>query len=109
MKREADGRYVVSLPKKSPTAVLGEFRQVALRRFNTNKRTLECEGTWKTFNTSVQEYMDLDHAEPVPPAELKTSPGKNYYLPMDGVSKKSSTPTKLRVVFDASAKSSSGA
>ena len=109
VKREADGRYVVSLPRKSPTPVLGESRQVALRRFNANKHSLECKGTWDAFKTSVQEYMDLDHAESVPPAELKTSPGKNYYLPMHGVSKESSTTTKLRVVFDASAKSSSGA
>ena len=53
--------------------------------------------------------MDMDHAEPVLPAELTTSPKKNYYLPMHGVIKESSTTTKLRVVFDASAKSSSGA
>ena len=47
--------------------------------------------------------------EPVPPAELKTSPRKNYYLPMHGAIKESSTTTKLRVVFDASAKSISEA
>ena len=41
---------------------------------------------------------------PMSPAKLKTSPGKNYYLPMHGVIKESSTTTKLRVVFNASAK-----
>ena len=109
VRREADGRYVVSLSRKSHTPVLGESRQVALRRFNVNKHSLEHKGTWDTFKTSVKEYMDLDHAEPAPPAELKMSPGKNYYIPMHGVSKESSTITKLKVVFDAPAKSSSGA
>ena len=92
-RREADGRYVVSLLSKSPTPILGESRHVALRRFNANKLSLERKGTWDTLKTSVQEYMDVDHAEPVPPAELKTSPKKNYYLPMHGVIKESSTTT----------------
>ena len=41
----------------------------------------------------------------MPPHDL-TSSKEHYYLPMHGVSKASSTTTKLRVVFDASAKSS---
>ena len=41
----------------------------------------------------------------MPPHDL-TSSKEHYYLPMHGVSKASSTTTKLRVVFDAIAKSS---
>ena len=54
----------------------------------------------------IQTYLDLNHAEPVPPEE--TSSSEIYYLPMHAVMKDSSTTTKLRVVFDGSATTSSG-
>ena len=46
--------------------------------------------------------------EPIPIKELVKPDGENFYLPMHGVVKDHSTMTKLRVVFDASAKSSNG-
>ncbi len=60
------------------------------------------------FHESVGEYVLLNHAEFVPPADLKKPPNDSYYLPMYGVFKETSSTTKLRVVFDASAKSSNG-
>ena len=50
----------------------------------------------------------MDHAEPVPPARLSAPVEESFYLPMHGVVKESSTTTKLRVVFDGSAHSSTG-
>ena len=54
----------------------------------------------------MKEYLDLNHAEKVPEEELKVA--NAYYTPHHGVVKESSTTTKLRVVFDASAKTSTG-
>ena len=54
----------------------------------------------------VQQYLDLGHAEPVPPEEEE--PASSFYLPMHSVCKESSTSTKLRVVFDGSALTTSG-
>ena len=64
---------------------------------------------FSTFNDVMQEYFDLCHAEPVPAADLEKPEKDVFYLPMHAVKKESSTTTKVRAVFDASAKSSSGA
>ena len=61
---------------------------------------------WRPFQDVIQSYLDLGHAEPVPSTDLQTLP--SYYLPMHSVMKQSSTTTKLRVVFDGSADSTSG-
>lgn len=52
--------------------------------------------------------MDLGHAELVPSEDIEKSECQVFYLPMHVVYKSSSTTTKIRAVFDASAKSASG-
>ena len=54
----------------------------------------------------MQSYLTLKHAELVPASE--PMPSRYYYLPMHCVFKQSSTSTKIRVVFDGSAVTSSG-
>ena len=56
----------------------------------------------------MEEYLEMQHAELVPVADLQKSPQEVFYLPMHAVRKEHSTTTKLRAVFDASAKSSTG-
>ena len=56
----------------------------------------------------MEEYIKLRHAEVVPEVDLEKPPDQVFYLPMHAVRKDSSTTTKLRIVFDASAQSSSG-
>ena len=99
------GRYEVTLPRKPNTPPLGESLTQALQRYVSNERALMRKGTWEAFQKVIQEYLDLGHAQPVPSSSLDPSL-ETYYLPMHGVVKESSSTTKLRVVFDASAKSS---
>ena len=108
VRRQPDGRYMVSLPRRYPIPDLGKSRQMVLRRYLTNEKSLIKVGQWEAFHMGVQEYIDMDHAEPVPAARLSAPVEESFYLPMHGVVKESSTTTKLHVVFDGSAHSSTG-
>ena len=102
------GCYMVTLPKRSTSLQLGESYQIAKHRFLRNEQSLLKKGNWDHFQSVVQEYLNLGHAQPVTPKELCLPVHKTYHLPMHAVFKASSTSTKLRVVFDASCPSSSG-
>lgn len=56
----------------------------------------------------MQEYFDLKHAEEVPPSDMEKPIEETFYLPMHAVYKATSTTTKVRAVFNTSAKSSTG-
>ena len=82
---------MVQLPRKSPVPVLGESRSLAVKGFQSNKRSLKKKAAWPQFEAAVQGYMELGHAELVPSEQVKTPPGKSYYLPMHGVIQESSS------------------
>ena len=56
----------------------------------------------------MQECFNLGHAEPVPEKDLDKPESDVFYLPLPVVYKESSTTTKVRAVFDGSAKTVSG-
>ena len=56
----------------------------------------------------MHEYFQKGHAEQIPLEEVDSPHGEVYYLPMHAVHKEDSTASKLRIVFDASAKTLSG-
>ena len=100
-----DRRYSVSLPRTTSPPELGDSRRQALSRLYANERTLDTKKKLLPFQDVVREYFTLDHAEDVPSDELTKSA---YYLPVHAVIKDSSTSTKVRAVFDASARTSTG-
>lgn len=106
--RDADGRYRVSLPRKTPTPELGRSRRTAERRYLSNERSLRRQGIWDVYSRVVNEYEQMEHTESVPVEDLGKPTSDCYYLPMHGVAKESSSTTKLRAVCDASAKTSTG-
>ena len=56
----------------------------------------------------MKEYVDLQHAEIVPPKDLERPEHKVFYLPMHAVYKRFSSTTEVQAVSDASVKSSTG-
>ena len=81
---------------------------MAFQRFKNLERSLYRKGQFERFADGVKEYFELGHAEPVPAVALKKPCSELYYMPTLVVWKESRSTTKLRVVFDASAKSTSG-
>ncbi len=103
--QRVDGRYSVSLPRVASPPELGDSRKQAMSRLFANERTLCAKDKLDAFNSVVREYFTLDHAELVPAADVNKP---SYYLPVHAVLKESSTSTKVRAVFDASARTSTG-
>ena len=56
----------------------------------------------------MEEYFQQNHTESVSPVYANKPCNEVFYLPMHTVSKESSTTTQLCVVFDASAKTTTG-
>ena len=106
--RYDEGHYVVKLPRRSPAPELGNSREQAAKHFFQNERSLNRMEQWEKFEDVLDEYSNLQHSEVAPAGDLRKAEADCYYLPMHGVFKDASTTTKLRVVFNASAKSSSG-
>ena len=91
--RRADGRFEVSLPRRPGVAKLGESRSQALRRLMSLEKSLRRKDQNDQFNSVIQEYLDLDHAEVVPDCELVEPKHDVLYLPMHVVYK---TPVPLQ-------------
>ncbi|XP_060860374.1 uncharacterized protein LOC132937587 [Metopolophium dirhodum] len=119
--RDASGRFVVSLPFRStvralaepltiPTAGaqggspedLGSSRRLALNRlYNLERRLAKDSELYTAYRKFMDDYLTLGHMKPA------SVPGK-YFIPHHAVVKHEEKGLKIRVVFDASAKSTSG-
>ena len=106
--RDHTGRYIVPLPMKMDVTPLGESRSLVVKRFKVLKRSLRAKSQFDEFTVVMREYFKMGHTEPVPALELRRPCNEVYYLPMHAVRRESSTTCKVCVIFDTSAKSSSG-
>ncbi|XP_062710724.1 uncharacterized protein LOC115256684 [Aedes albopictus] len=108
--RTEDGRFIVRLPMDDSKQQLGESLTAAVRRLRAMERRFENDSNFKErYVAFMQDYQDLGHMEPIPEAEIQVDCTRSYYLPHHGVVKEGSSTTKLRVVFDASCVTTSGA
>ncbi|XP_046142332.1 uncharacterized protein LOC123987949 [Osmia bicornis bicornis] len=104
--RNSDGRYVVALPFNDKLPQLGESKSRALKRLLALERRLQHDqGLSQQYGSVLQEYQDLGHMSEVQDTDEIND---GFYLPHHGVTKTSSDTTKLRVVFDGSAATTTG-
>lgn len=106
-RRNPEGRFIVTLPfKEPPEHQLGNSKCQAIQRFlQLEKRFQRYPEISKQYKDVINEYLELGHMTAI---SESFEPNSSYYLPHHSVIKESSTTTKMRVVFDASAKSTSG-
>ena len=105
--QKPDGRFLVQLPFRSNGIKVGHSRASALKRFFSLERKLNANPELKRkYIAFIQELINLGHMELIPEKELDNP---NFsYLSHQLVQKPDNTTTKLRVVFDASAQTTSG-
>ena len=107
--RDDTGRFIVDLPKSNPPKLLGDSYKQARDRFIAQEKRLTRHPDLKAkYCEFIKEFEELGHLEDVPKEEVDNGHANHFYLPHHAVFKESSTTTKLRVVFDASAKTTTG-
>ena len=102
------GKFVVPLPKKPNTEPFGESRSQAVQKFLALQRSLHHKDKFSEVDSVIQEYFTLGHMEAVPIEDTNKESSSVFYLPMHVAYKSLSSTMKVRPVFDALAKSSSG-
>lgn len=101
--RNSEGRYVVTLPFKDTEPSFPNSKNLALKRFiNLEQRLLKNHALYIEYNNFLKEYLDLNQMELLKNPVITE---KSFYIPHHCVLKPDSLSTKLRVVFNASAKS----
>ncbi|XP_065078794.1 uncharacterized protein LOC135701793 [Ochlerotatus camptorhynchus] len=107
VQRDTEGRYTVPILKDGDEFQrLGESRDIAFRRLQGKERRLARDASLRQQYTAfMDEYLTLGHMRKVDESQETV---KRCYLPHHTVVKEASTTTKVRVVFDASCKTSTG-
>ncbi|XP_011702714.1 PREDICTED: uncharacterized protein LOC105458843 [Wasmannia auropunctata] len=106
-RRTSERRFVVDLSFKESSNQLGESKRAALTKLQSVWRRLNRDASLRAqYKECLNDYLKLGHMLRID--ELKeTESGLVHYLPHHAVVKEDSTLTKLRVVFDASWRTSS--
>ncbi|CAG7820622.1 unnamed protein product, partial [Allacma fusca] len=96
-----DGRFDVSLPWVEGHPVLASNEELAVRRLVSSTKKLEALGRFDDYQHVFDDWLTNGIIEEVPANELDNT---GHYLPHRAIIKESSDTTKVRPVFDASAK-----
>ena len=100
LKRSPEGWYEVALPWKGNCPELLDNYSGSLQRLNSLLRKLRRTDMLEEYDAVIREQLENGVVERVPAGEE----GKRFYLPHRAVLRDSSSSTRLRVVYDASAR-----
>ncbi|XP_029167976.1 uncharacterized protein LOC114938272 [Nylanderia fulva] len=104
--RDVNGRFVVRLPLKKSVSEFGDSRSIALKALYRMEKRFETNPSLKIqYIDFLREYRSLDHMRPVASNRAQS---REFFLPHHGVTRETSTTTKLRVVFNGSQKTNLG-
>ncbi|XP_071878302.1 uncharacterized protein [Bombus fervidus] len=107
VQRTDEGRYIVALPFNNTTSSLGSSKAIAMKRLTSLSRRFQRDKQFEAdYHAVIKEYLELGHMTRV---TTDRAIDDGYFLPHHGVIKESSQTTKLRVVFDGSAPTTTGA
>ncbi|XP_018393747.1 PREDICTED: uncharacterized protein LOC108772639, partial [Cyphomyrmex costatus] len=106
--QDIEGRFMVKLPvRERVLSNLGDSREIAFKRLRGIERRFKREPTLKGhYAAFLEEYLSLGHMRRLEPPI--TDEPISYYLPHHCVFKTVGQSSKIRIVFDASCRSSSG-
>ncbi|XP_028416198.1 uncharacterized protein LOC114539993 [Dendronephthya gigantea] len=100
--RSPEGWYETGLPWKGSYFPVGTNEANSQRRLRTLVSKLKATGKLEEYNKVIREQLEEGVVEPVP----EKSEGREFYIPHKGVFRETAESTKLRVVYDASARPS---
>ena len=101
LRRSPEGWYETGLPWRSNHPTLRSNKNGSLRRLQSLTRKLHRDGHIEQYDKVIREQWQ----EGIIEEAAETTTNQEFYLPHKGVIRESAETTKLRVVYDASAKS----
>ena len=107
--RDSEGRYVVKMPFKNAEPNLGNSYYIALKQFRSLEKRLESNTKLKEIYLKfMDDYESCGHMRKLEYSEIGSKMGTGCYTPHHGILQQSQEKVKLRVVFNASCKTSNG-
>ena len=100
-----DGRYEVELPVKENHPILHDNYFPCVKRLSVLQNRLQKEGLLMNYDEIIQQQIRDGIVEIVPADEPTPAMGDVTYLPHRAVVKDDKVTTKMRIVYDCSAKS----
>ena len=105
LRRSEKGWYETGLPWKGNHTPLPNNKEGSLRRLASLVRKLEKNGSMEDYNAVIQEQLIEGIVERTPNSVV----GREFYIPHKGVVRETAESTKLRILYDASARAWDGA
>ena len=104
IKLMADGRYQVELPMREGHPLIHDNYSACIKRLSVLKRSLERESLLDDYDRVIQDQISRGIVEIVDDSKEKPEIGSFTYIPHRAVVKENKSTTKVRIVYDCSAK-----